>query len=185
MIGLPLSKSEKSRRHNLRTRARKRIRLLVERQEGKCYWCKFPISVDAPKRLVQGRKRRLQVRPATIDHIKRLADGGDNRMDNLVAACQQCNNQRTKQPRKTSTCKFCDSPRPRKGRTCKACKRQLLFDFLGSHGFDFWPDGAGGTWQCLETGCFFSTTQACEIAKGSLDKPVWERVSSGNQGRPA
>lgn len=58
---------------------RARRALLVERQDGLCFYC------DAPMTTLRG------PRLATIDHIAPLSDGGMAEPANEVAACHQCN----------------------------------------------------------------------------------------------
>lgn len=59
-------------------RKRKVISLLV-RDGNLCHWCREPFDMQKPKR-----------RP-TIEHLKRFADGGSNRLGNLVLAHEECN----------------------------------------------------------------------------------------------
>lgn len=80
---------------------------LLERQGGKCHWCRCKIvrvgSIDREKisilsdhfvvwRREDGRKTQALV--ATIDHVIPSSRGGTNGLDNLVAACRWCNEER-------------------------------------------------------------------------------------------
>jgi len=49
-------------------------RSLLDDQEGRCPDC-YDYIVDAPK---------------TIHHLQHLADGGSNRLENLVLLCPEC-----------------------------------------------------------------------------------------------
>lgn len=63
--------------------ARKR---LWEKQEGRCVWCKRPMVFECAQ---PGQSHNP--REATIEHLKRKADGGTNRLENLSLACRECN----------------------------------------------------------------------------------------------
>lgn len=55
---------------------------VYERDEYKCRYC----------------GKQLTRFTATIDHVKAVAEGGDNSFDNLVTACLECNSRKNKRP---------------------------------------------------------------------------------------
>ncbi|KKX33997.1 HNH endonuclease signature motif containing protein [Rhizobium sp. LC145] len=61
---------------------------LFDRQDGRCCYCGALVIISAD--------REMQRRPdaATIEHIRRRADGGTNHMANLACACLRCNRER-------------------------------------------------------------------------------------------
>jgi 5-methylcytosine-specific restriction endonuclease McrA len=65
-----------------KTRRRRRSDLLA-RDGNRCRWCDVPFTSG---------------NPPTMDHIVALKDGGTDRLDNLVLACAQCNNDRANAP---------------------------------------------------------------------------------------
>jgi hypothetical protein len=70
---------------------RAHMRVLWERQSGICFWCGHPMS-HAPK-------DANGVDPddkATIDHLIPQSAGGSDDVENLVLACDSCNNLRSK-----------------------------------------------------------------------------------------
>ncbi|MDX3928707.1 MAG: HNH endonuclease [Shinella sp.] len=62
--------------------------LLFERQDGLCCYCGRPVIITGDF--------RLQQRPdaATVEHLRRRAEGGKNNTDNLACACRRCNQER-------------------------------------------------------------------------------------------
>lgn len=56
----------------------KALEFFLKKSEPKCMWCKC----------------WLDQHTATIEHVNRIADGGDNFLDNLGIACSTCNNKR-------------------------------------------------------------------------------------------
>jgi len=73
-------------RHNnpgsLKTRRGKLFRL----QNGKCFWCNEEMHFSEGQ--------HYQPRRVTIDHILPVSQGGTHELDNLVAACLECNSKR-------------------------------------------------------------------------------------------
>jgi hypothetical protein len=55
---------------------------VYERDEYKCRYC----------------RKQLTRFTATIDHVKAVAEGGDNSFENLVTACLDCNSRKNKRP---------------------------------------------------------------------------------------
>jgi 5-methylcytosine-specific restriction endonuclease McrA len=77
-------RKKKNQRASMRVMLRRRYgsitlghEALLQKTNGKCWICKEPI------------KGKI-----TVDHIKQLADGGDNHWDNLMPACNVCNQKR-------------------------------------------------------------------------------------------
>lgn len=50
-------------------------------QQNRCCYCDRPMSWRSP----------FHPRRATIEHLRRKADGGGNELDNLALACLECN----------------------------------------------------------------------------------------------
>lgn len=134
-----------TRKHKDRVRrsARRRLPLLVERQKNLCYYCKELIVCVS----TVPQHRRIKITPhwitytdaegnehtyrrATIEHVQRLADGGNNHWDNLVAACAKCNGHRNEQEKlpKNKRCKRCGKAAKR--RHCTACFRELVREYF-------------------------------------------------------
>lgn len=63
---------------------RKHRHRLYELQNGGCYYCAYPLTLDTP----------LSLDYATIEHLENRRDGGSNSRDNLVVACPICNGYR-------------------------------------------------------------------------------------------
>jgi len=55
---------------------------IYERDKYKCHYC----------------SKQLTRFTATLDHVKPVAEGGDNSLDNLVTACLDCNSRKNKRP---------------------------------------------------------------------------------------
>ncbi len=56
---------------------------LIKRQKNKCYWCGRQMNRRHPDPLC-----------ATLDHFRARANGGGGNIENLVAACKECNEKR-------------------------------------------------------------------------------------------
>lgn len=72
---------------------------LFEKQGKRCCYCELPIYLKAhesaetfPIRSRNGIPDKRFV--ATMEHLRRKADGGTNRIDNLALACLVCNSGR-------------------------------------------------------------------------------------------
>lgn len=64
-------------------RARRRMFVKAEQQEGKCFYC----------------QEELPEEEWTVEHLIRLCDGGHKVFHgNIVMACQECNNSRQNTP---------------------------------------------------------------------------------------
>lgn len=85
-----------------KTRAK---RILFERQSGLCFYCDRPMwmpSEGARKAAVRlglptdghGWHKTARKRMATIEHLHRRADGGPDKIENYVIACNGCNTSR-------------------------------------------------------------------------------------------
>jgi 5-methylcytosine-specific restriction endonuclease McrA len=64
-------------------KAREKRETLCKRQRNRCYWCG-----------VQMNRRHLDPLSATLDHYTPRSRGGGGSIDNLVAACKDCNEAR-------------------------------------------------------------------------------------------
>lgn len=74
------------------------INKLLEKQGGKCAYCKKRCSgilAGGPETHIS---QKLKSRLATIDHMIALSLGGENTQANKVAACYACNQQKTNKP---------------------------------------------------------------------------------------
>ena len=57
---------------------------LKAKQENRCCYCDLPLTW----------RGHQNPRRATIEHLRRRADGGGNELDNLALACRECNERR-------------------------------------------------------------------------------------------
>lgn len=64
------------------------------RQEGRCYYCDYPMYVTSPQKYAQlygcSRRQALQMQ-CTAEHLVAKCEGGSNRASNIAAACKRCN----------------------------------------------------------------------------------------------
>jgi 5-methylcytosine-specific restriction endonuclease McrA len=73
----------------MKTFAKHRLLLILfQRQYGRCCYCRRFVSLTFDF--------QLQKRPeaATIEHLRRKADGGRDHPDNVALACKRCNDER-------------------------------------------------------------------------------------------
>ena len=102
------NKREKARNKRLREEARKYILpVLLDLFKNKCYWCGEPIElrrvvdenhvIEEKHGVISYYKNGIPhiVRLASVDHVKPLSDGGNNKRNNLVPSCWFCNNDRS------------------------------------------------------------------------------------------
>lgn len=54
-------------------------------QGGLCWWCRLPMKTEC---------QETDPRRLSGDHLVRLADGGETKPGNIVAACRECNSTR-------------------------------------------------------------------------------------------
>jgi len=59
--------------------------LLFGQQEGRCFYCGELMSLSF------ARRDHIWGNSATLEHLRRRADGGGNGKENLVLACRECN----------------------------------------------------------------------------------------------
>lgn len=113
----------------LREQARKYLPALVQRQGDICAECGLPMRLDL---LGQHTGRRDA---PTIDHKRRIADGGDSRLDNLElvhGACNLARDRRAYVPRAAKVCAGCGAPKERPGtRHCNACHQAFTYLWAG------------------------------------------------------
>lgn len=80
-----------------------------ESQEGKCFYCEFPMWLADPSThplwtpTLEGPLRRLQ---CTAEHKQARMDGGSDARLNVVAACRFCNMARHRRPQPLSARRF-------------------------------------------------------------------------------
>lgn len=128
----------------MRLRARERLPRLVERQRNQCFFCKKEIvcerAIPVARRVsvtahwityLDETGQELKYLRATTEHVQPLSQGGDNRWNNLVAACAKCNAQRAKQDKmpKNKHCRKC-GVRTSRGRHCKVCFREMVEEYF-------------------------------------------------------
>lgn len=73
---------------------RLRRRLLYpafEREQGKCFWCERPTSIEARETLSTCHPDQAA---ATVDHIVPRSKRGGNTLGNVVLSCFSCNGER-------------------------------------------------------------------------------------------
>jgi len=77
-----------------------RQRLHAATHQGhRCFYCGLPMWLDDPQSFAA--KHGLSLRQAihlqcTAEHLQARSEGGDNRRQNIVAACRYCNSHRHK-----------------------------------------------------------------------------------------
>lgn len=86
-------------------------REVAYRQGSFCYWCGVRVVREAelapPERLIKNAATIIYLANGnfyeepfgTIDHLRRVEDGGDNRVENLVISCYPCNLTRDRKTR--------------------------------------------------------------------------------------
>lgn len=74
-----------ARRHAVRS-------ALHHHQGGQCCYCGTKLVM--PKGEKWGQYECMHNRAATLEHLRRKADGGTNHSDNLALACRKCNAKR-------------------------------------------------------------------------------------------
>lgn len=78
-------------------------------QHGECFYCGRStwLANDHESKAMRRRRvglddlaprRELRAREATLEHLERRADGGENHNHNLVMSCARCNVQRLETP---------------------------------------------------------------------------------------
>lgn len=79
----------KSKGGTVRNKAGRKKRRLYKLQDGLCFYCGLPtiLTFGNPPKMLKKNPRIF-----TLEHINPQVDGGSNRQDNLVGACQHCNN---------------------------------------------------------------------------------------------
>ena len=151
---------ERRRNKKIRKKAReKHLDRLYAEQNSLCYWCKAAcalvrfVPVDTIVTINNGHiywrdgDIQFKARIATTDHVKRIADGGTNDVDNLVMACQDCNHNRDRNPKKYDpvkrVCFDCGEEKatPRFNR-CKRCFVKITSDWLVKNGWTLVPETA-------------------------------------------
>ena len=82
-------------------RTRKYRKRHAAEQQHRCFYCSFPMWVDdgdgfaRRHGISRAEAKRFQ---CTAEHLKALQDGGTSRVDNIVAACRFCNQNRHRRP---------------------------------------------------------------------------------------
>lgn len=63
---------------------------LRERQQGRCCYCRQPMT---PSMMTTKKVKPLPT-SETLEHLRRIVEGGTSRADNLALACHRCNIER-------------------------------------------------------------------------------------------
>lgn len=63
-------------------------------QGGKCCYCGVKLIMPPKKAMRFTNGMQFNKRAATLEHLRRKADGGTNHPDNLALACRLCNSRR-------------------------------------------------------------------------------------------
>lgn len=106
------------RKNKRRTNTSKKLIKLIGKHNGICVYCKQPVMriLDAihlgyeyDAYYIYHPKYLLGI--ASVDHIKRRADGGSNKLRNLTLSCINCNVEKEVSFfRKCKICKRCNDP---------------------------------------------------------------------------
>lgn len=76
----------------------KNRKLSAKRQSAKCFYCGLPMwqQVDQQRFAEKYKLTSKQARwfQCTAEHLKAKSEGGNNRRENIVAACKYCNQKR-------------------------------------------------------------------------------------------
>jgi hypothetical protein len=119
---------------------------LLELHGHKCYHCKIPlvhkrtlrnITKLTPNTVswIDNNGHPQQCRWATVDHLLRICEGGNNHIDNLVPACAGCNSHRHDTPKNTP-CPKCGVLKKEKYLVCHHCtKLDKRAKYLEEHGW--------------------------------------------------
>ena len=87
------------------TSKQRKIRVLLKEQDQRCFFClhethwtRSHVGALIQRGMLTGiraepkeRRRAIEFRTATLDHIEAVANGGGNEMANYVCACKVCN----------------------------------------------------------------------------------------------
>lgn len=76
----PHGPSRPSQRNGRQLNRRERMDLIIERDGPYCVWCSAPLNTG--------------LNPATTEHLVPRIKGGPSWVENEVAACKRCNNER-------------------------------------------------------------------------------------------
>jgi hypothetical protein len=113
--------------------ARKKINGLLKKSNGKCHYCNRRILnhriYPEFKLLERGwfsykhKNSVIKALYATVDHVIPRSKGGTNKLENLVASCYRCNNEKDRvvPTRKLGVCVTCGKKSGEK-RRCHRCR---------------------------------------------------------------
>lgn len=105
------------------------LSIRLKEQEGKCHWCQQPLFRRGHFNAYEFPGPEISGGLATIDHVIPLAQDGPDTLENIVAACSDCNQRRGDgQPvnrRKSSAPLKEESPRR------KMCRSARKIEVLG------------------------------------------------------
>ena len=107
--GRSIKKKEDRKKKDLKKKKRRQISntkftQIAVRQGSYCYWCGIKVIREAciptANRITKGNRRTIvylsngelrEEAVATIDHLVRVEDGGNDQLENLVISCYNCN----------------------------------------------------------------------------------------------
>jgi hypothetical protein len=155
----------RNRRQNIHKHARRGLAAVLDDHGCRCHWCGRPLVLASAFRgAVKVSNCYVRWRDchgvahkalfATADHLRRVADGGDNRAGNVVPACAPCNYARQAKHDDHEPwlcrcdCAACGGLKRPRDRVCHTCSEKadsgqpdpLKVRRLLDAGWDCWPD---------------------------------------------
>lgn len=138
---------DKKEKHKIRRNARSKLDKILKEQNYRCAYCQRYINriknitkekIICEKYLeftIRDKKdKQRRIFKATIDHKKRLSDGGTNNRENLVACCIQCNqDQNRKFFPKSKYSWYCECgkrKRKKKSKQCPICYKIQFWNWF-------------------------------------------------------
>jgi hypothetical protein len=152
---------EARNRWRIHKKARERwLEHLYARQNSMCYWCRSQtvllryISEEQELSCKNGfvtwrdGENVFAARIASVDHIRPVSDGGTNDPANLVMACVDCNQNRTRTlspipDEIRRLCPICAGPKDARRSMCLTCHRKTVIDWLEANGWVIFTSAGG------------------------------------------
>lgn len=79
-------------------RRRRLLRMVFDRENGRCFYCDHVVSMNARRYLNSDASLAKTLYAATLDHIIPKSRGGMDTIENTVCACYGCNTSRKDGP---------------------------------------------------------------------------------------